>query len=159
MYGEIVGNLPTGSAIQGQYDYGCVGGEHAFYVYRITKTDESGTAFEYSWEQIKEYCVSRELKHVPEYYYGSLKDFYFRFVNPGNELSENFRDEIFKYLLTAFNLEKDCEFCRNVVPAEGIVVRVDGRKHYNAFKLKSKRFKLRENEELEAGVVDIESQE
>lgn len=164
LYGEIVGFLETGAAIQSMagsaYDYGCAPMEHKFLVYRITYTTPQGQVIEFSWQQIKEYCKRYELQYVPEYYFGSLKDFYIRFVDSSVEtLPEDFADRLFAYLQSAFNLEKYCEFCSNKVPAEGIVLRRDGKTHYEAYKLKSRLFLLKESEALDNGEVDMETQE
>jgi hypothetical protein len=164
LYGEIVGFLETGAAIQSMagsaYDYGCAPMEHKFLVYRITYTTPQGKVIEFSWQQIKEYCERYELQYVPEYYFGSLKDFYIRFVDSSAEtLPEDFADRLFAYLQSAFNLEKYCEFCSNKVPAEGIVLRRDGKTHYEAYKLKSRLFLLKESEALDNGEVDMETQE
>lgn len=57
-------------------------------------------------------------------------------------------------------LEKDCKYCTNKVPAEGICVRIDGKDTYSTFKLKSKRFLEKESkqldEEAKTGEVNIE---
>jgi hypothetical protein len=74
-------------------------------------------------------------------------------------LPEDFADRLFAYLQSAFNLEKYCEFCSNKVPAEGIVLRRDGKTHYEAYKLKSRLFLLKESEALDNGEVDMETQE
>ncbi|HNC56713.1 MAG TPA: RNA ligase family protein [Leptospiraceae bacterium] len=161
LYGEIVGFLPSGKGIQGDYDYGCLPGKHAFYVYRITYTTPQGKVIEFSWEQIKQYCKKYpELKHVPEYYFGSAEDFYFRFVNTETkEMSSRFADDIFQFLQKAYNMEKRCEFCANDVPAEGLVVRRDGKHTFEAYKLKAKAFLLKESEDLDKNVVDTELME
>ena len=42
LYGEVLGYTPSGSAIQGKYDYGCKQGEYKFYVYKISVVNPDG---------------------------------------------------------------------------------------------------------------------
>jgi hypothetical protein len=53
-------------------------------------------------------------------------------------------------------LEKDCDICKNNVPAEGIVVRNLSNPHVNALKLKSFRFLAHESKTLDKGEVSME---
>lgn len=158
IYGEIVGYTSTGSSIQGMYDYGCKSPNNQLFVYRITYTTPQGKVIEFSWQQVKDYCAKYNLTHVPEYYYGKLQDFYFRFVEAQFPDDEPI-DAIFKYLQTAYNMEKMCEFCSNEVPAEGLVVRRDGHSIFDAYKLKAKLFLLKESADLDKGIVDMETME
>lgn len=163
IYGEIVGYLKSGKMIQKGYDYACQLGqkpdeplllvrpepEHKFVVYRITYTKPDGTVIEFSWQQIKNYCTKYSLETVKELYFGTL-----------NAFVDDWGPETFFDWLTANYLEKDCTYCVNKVPAEGIVVRKDGQETYSAYKLKAKRFFEREtkqlDEEAKAGEINIE---
>jgi tRNA-binding EMAP/Myf-like protein len=138
LYCEIVGYLPSGGMIQQGYDYGCKEGNFNVLVYRITTTNASGDVFEWDWASIKNHCEAYEINHVPEYYYG-----------PVNFTLAQLKE---KYL------ERDCEFCNNKVPSEGICFRNESRSK-KAFKLKSFSFLERESKSLDKGDVDIESQE
>ena len=61
--------------------------------------------------------------------------------------------------LTQNYLEHDCHICKNKVPEEGIVLRFDGL-NIDPYKLKSKRFVLKESENKEKeDFVDIEDNE
>jgi len=185
IYGEIVGYLPSGKAIQKAYDYGCNTGmvgsvrnddlrpvetdaaQHKFLVYRITYTKPDGNTIEFSWNQIKGYCEKYQLETVKELYYGKLN----RWANEGTA-GEIFNQTFIKgvdqwgnellSLLSSSYLEKDCPYCTNKVPAEGIVVRIDGKDTFSAFKLKSKRFLEKESKQLDedskTGEVNIEDQ-
>lgn len=133
LYGEIVGYLPTGKGIQGQYDYGCSIGQHEFRVYRITSTNPDGLVTEYSWQMIKDYCEKYGLLHVPEFYYGKASYF-----EKGVDYEKPFDEQLLDHLTVRY-LEQDCKVCKNKVPAEGIVVRVE-KGDCNAYKLKSFRF-------------------
>lgn len=160
IYGEIVGYLESGKMIQKGYDYGCPLGlvnskpgdpvdksvdkaEHRFVVYRITYTKPDGSVIEFSWQQIKDYCLKYQLETVPELYFGvcGITD----------------QDEFLK-LLVDQHLEKKCTYCKNDVWAEGIVVRIDGKQSYSAYKLKSKNFIEGETKALDKNEVDIESE-
>ena len=163
LYGEIVGFTEDGRYIQKDYDYGCVqeavirepgkttfvGIQYNFYVYRITSTNIDGETIEFSKPQVKEYCKKYGLYYVPEYYYGRAGGFY------PCDGSTDCQERFLESLKDVF-LEKDCTICANKVPAEGIVVAVEGGKSY---KLKSYRFLQKETEDLDAGIMDMESAE
>jgi hypothetical protein len=162
VYGEIVGYLPSGKMIQKNYDYGCKSdlkkefvivsshnqlAEHKFLVYRITYTKPDGNVIEFSWNQIKDYCKKYSLETVKELYHG-------RMVNYGGPLNwtigeEEKWNEYFFDTLSFQYLEKDCKWCINKLPAEGIVVRIDGKETFSAYKLKSKRFLEKESKQLD----------
>ena len=56
-------------------------------------------------------------------------------------------------------LEKDSIYCKNKVPEEGIVVRLDNSFEIDSYKLKSFRFFEKETKDFDNGIVDIETQE
>ena len=143
LYGEIVGYLESGKMIQKGYDYGMTEGNHKFVVYRITYTKPDGSVIELSWQQIKDYCAKYQLETVPEIYFGvcGVTD----------------HEEFFKLLVTE-HLEKKCKHCKNDVWAEGVVIRIDGKPTYSAYKLKSKNFLEAETKALDSNVVDIETE-
>lgn len=159
LYGEIVGYLPSGKYIQGGYDYGCNSNEHAFYVYRITYTNPEGHVHEFDWQSLKDYCTKFGLNHVPELYYGNSGDFGIEviFKETYKSTATNFQEGLLEILTNQF-LEKDCHMCKNKVPAEGIVLRIE-KEHRTAFKLKSFAFLGMESKQLDSGEVDIESNE
>ena len=156
VYGEIVGYTKDGGAIQsmkrGDYDYGCKPNEHKFYAYRITVTNTDGVSFDLSFPQVKERCNQMGILHVPEYFYGYAKDLY-------PELdTEHFWHDNFLAKLQEDYLEKKCSICVNDVWDEGIVVRNESM-NLESFKLKSFNFKMGETEQLDAGVLDLETEE
>lgn len=159
LYGEIVGYLPSGKYIQSQYDYGCNSNEHAFYVYRITYTNPEGHVHEFDWQSLKDYCNKFGLNYVPELYYGKAGDFGIEviFKDTYKSIATNFQEGLLEILTNQF-LEKDCHMCKNKVPSEGIVLRIE-KEHRTAFKLKSFAFLGMESKQLDAGEVDIESNE
>lgn len=152
IYGEIVGFLDNGKHIQKGYDYDCKANEHKFLVYRITYTTPNNKVIELSWQQIKDYCNKHNLQTVPQYYFGSIREL----MTISNTKTI---DELYTWLQSAFNMEKDCEFCVNKVPAEGICIRIDGKPEYDTFKLKAFRFKENEDKAIENNEIDIETEE
>lgn len=161
IYGEIVGFASNGASIQGGYDYDCNpkaadqdGKPYKLYIYRITLTTVSGQVVEFSAKQVQDWCKEKGLKAVPEYFYGKASDISVYGVMTEEQWQSAFLDK----LLGAYNMEKDCEICKNKVPAEGFVLRIEGLE-YDAYKLKSFRFRERETKELDKGTVDIETEE
>jgi len=160
LYYEIVGYLPNGSVIQKEYDYGyshrgileeqmcplCFG----IYIYRITYTNIEGKVFEFSPLQVQSWCKSNGLNAVPELFYGKAKELF-----SDNRLTiEHWRVKLLERIKELYN-EKDCYLCKNIVPEEGCVIRID-KLGFEAYKAKSARFYERETKMLDKGEVDIE---
>lgn len=153
LYYEIVGYTPEGSAIQGQYDYGCNQNEFKIFIYRITQTASDGNVFEYTSQQVKEWCKLKGLNSVPELFYGRASEIF-----EDNRLTlSNWRECFLNELKKRYN-NKDCYMSNNVVPEEGCVIRKDGIE-IEAWKCKSARFYEWETRQLDKGVVDLESEE
>ena len=157
IYAEIVGYLPDGGHIQKGYDYGCKENTHSIYIYRITYTNITGTVFEFSTQQMREWCEGHNLQTVPELYYGKAIDF---FKNNEDiiqtEYNLDFNRDLLEILIQKY-LKNNCYICKNKVPVEGIVVRTE-KNQFEAFKLKSFEFLKRETKQLDKGVIDIEEQ-
>lgn len=158
IYGEILGYTQSGSYIQKGYDYGCSHGEHKFYVYKISIVNEDGKVIYLTDKQIQEWCDKVGLLYSDTLiYYGKAKDFYD--LGFDNEYSENntesWRIDFLKELEQLYN-EKDCYMCTNKMPEEGIVLRIEKSFEYEAYKLKSKRFILKESEAQENEESNIE---
>lgn len=148
LYGEICGYL-TGSQkmIQKGYDYGCEEGENFLMPYRITTTNEDGTKKEWDVQEVYDWTVklitdNPELKNrihpITVAYHGTLKDLY-----PDLSLTEHWHENLLETLRNdkkRFNMEKNCPLCKNKVPFEGIVLRIDGDEISEAFKLKCMKF-------------------
>ena len=154
LYGEAVGQLPTGAWIQKGYHYGTRPNEHGVYVYRITSTNSEGKVIEFSWPQIKEYCNKYGLKHVTEFYYGKAKDYC-----PAIPLEQHWNQNFLAKLEADFMRDRKCPLNSGDVWEEGIVVRVDGLFECPAYKLKNFAFLDKETKDLDKGVVDMESAE
>jgi len=157
LYGEILGYTPSGSAIQGKYDYGCKQGEHKFYVYKISVVNDDGKVIYLTDKQIEEYCEKVGLLYKDTFiYYGTVESLLRKLSKiHGFGIGNNWRDVLLKMLETEYN-EKDCYMCNNKAPEEGIVIRVEKLEQYEAYKLKSKRFLLMESDEQEKEISNIE---
>lgn len=180
LIGEVVGYTPTGGPIQKMdskaFDYGCEVGKCDFIVFRINYTSPAGKVYEFSIQQVEDYCKKFGLKHVPIYFVGKARDLYKQlyityefkgdysyFWDNGysREESPGGRDWHNKFLelLTKEYLEKDDIYCRNKgLPDEGIVLarRIDV---FEGLKMKSFRFTVGEGVEVDKGNVDIETME
>ena len=106
------------------FSYGCEEGENDIYVYRITATVDDGTVVELPWEIVKVYCDMWGVKHVPE-----LEKF--MFTTP-----EDLKERVAKY-----NDNMPADEIGKTHIAEGVVVRIDNRKEFTAYKDKVWEFK------------------
>ena len=155
VYGEIVGYVNgTEVMVQKGYHYGEEVGQSKFYAYRVTSTNADGDVFEFTWQQVKDFCMKYSITHVPEFYYGLAKDIY-----PDIPVNDEWHGKVIERLSTDYNLEKPCAMNNDEVPAEGLVIRPE--RLYDCVPLKLKAFAFLENEtkQLDSGEVDIESQE
>ena len=167
VYYEIVGFTNTGGFIQGKsgkdgklgFDYNCEPNEYKIYIYRITQTTTDGHVIELQWKQLKERCNQIGFEHVPEIFYGKLKDLgnnasKYYLGNKDSLNIEEWRNILLADLKETY-LEKDSIFCKNKVPEEGIVLRIDGLE-IKCFKYKADAFWAYEDKCKEENVVDIE---
>lgn len=152
LYGEVVGFTPNGRAIQKNYDYGCLQGEHKIFVYRVTSTNADGKVIEFTFPQVQDFCRKYGLNHVPVFYYGYAGDLF-----PELNADEHWHENFIQRLSDTF-LEKKCDMCRNDVWAEGIVLRLETGE-LEPFKHKSFNFKNYESKMLDAGESDLESEQ
>lgn len=156
LYGEIIGYTPSGSGIQGKYDYGCQIGQHKFYVYKISVVNTDGNVIFLTDKQIEEYSEKVGLLYKDTFiYYGRAEDWLLQQEDACWIGDEEFRNQFLERLEKEYN-EKKCYMCTNKVPEEGIIVRVEKLEQYEAYKLKSKAFLLMESEEQEKEVSNIE---
>jgi hypothetical protein len=152
--GEVYGYTPSGSFIQKNYDYGCSPGHLDYVVFRMTYTNPKGDVFEFSHKQVQEYCARFGIKTPETYYHGYAKDLFD--LDTENHWHENFLNKMIETYL-----EKDCHLCKSVpgIPSEGVILRNDSNIDWEVYKLKSFRFLQKESEQLDTGVIDIETQE
>lgn len=151
IYGEICGFTESGTAIQKDYDYGCNPGQHKIYAYRITFTNQDGFKVELTDKQIEEFCNKYDILYSDTFmYYGYAKDLF-----PKLDTESHWNENFLKELELAYT-EKNCYICKNKVPEEGIVLRVENLFEYEAYKLKSFNFIKREDDQLESGESNLE---
>jgi hypothetical protein len=164
LYGEICG-YETGKDkwIQPQYDYGCDVGENFLMPYRITTTNEDGSKKEWNVQDVYDWTVklitehpelSNKIHPITIAYHGTLKDLY-----PDLSLTEHWHENLLERMRNDtkhFHMEKNCPLCKNKVPFEGIVLRIDNDDKAEAFKLKSYKFIEREKKAIDNGEVDME---
>lgn len=151
IYGECVGFTKGGAYIQGKYDYGCKQYEHKIYIYRITIVNPDGLVLELSTNQIQEFCEKNGLNYVPLLYVGKAKDLY-----PDIKIEDHWNEELVKRLEKDFATGR-CDICSNDVPKEGMVLRVEKLNYFESYKLKNFDFLQYETDQLDKGIVDLES--
>lgn len=121
-----------------RFSYGCENGESDIYVFRMTMTNEDGYTVEYPWELVKLRCEQMGVKCVPEFdkfIYTTEEDL----MNRVNSFVDG-ADPIGKTHIR-----------------EGVVVRIDNRPIFKAYKHKSYEFKILEGLIKESAVApDIE---
>lgn len=121
-----------------KFTYGCNPGEHEFYVYRMTFTNEDGFTVEIPWENVKHLCDVWGMKHVVE-----VDKFLFT-------TKADMQSRIAPYLDVPDPIGK-------THVTEGVVVRIDNRPSFTAYKEKSFNFKVLEGIiKDESGVPDME---
>lgn len=164
IYGEICG-YETGKNkwIQTEYDYGCDVGENFLMPYRITTTNDDGSKKEWNVQDVYGWTVklitehpelSNKIHPITIAYHGTLKDLY-----PDLSLTEHWHENLLERMRNDtkhFHMEKNCPLCKNKVPFEGIVLRIDDDENVEAFKLKSYKFNKRVEKAIDKGEVDIE---
>lgn len=108
-----------------RFSYGCEDGESDIYVFRMTMTNEDGYTVEYPWELVKQRCEQMGVKCVPEF-------------------------DKFIYTTEEDLMNRVNCFVDGVDPIgkthirEGIVVRIDNRPSFKAYKAKNFNFKVLE---------------
>lgn len=141
IYGEIVGWVNENTPIMGRcsnkklgsdyikrygdetiFDYGCEQGESDFYVYRITMTNEDGYVVELPTMQAKIEAEKLGLKFVP--------------------IFETFKFTTVEDLMERVNKYVDGQDPIGVHIREGIVIRIENKDTFIAFKHKNDTFKI-----------------
>ena len=107
------------------FSYGCAPGESDMYVYRMTATTADGTVVEVPWETVEIWCDRMGVKHVPD-----LEKFIFT-------TNEDLIQRIKKY-----NEGMPADEIGKTHVAEGVVVRIDNRESFTAYKDKVFEFKV-----------------
>lgn len=157
-YYEIVGYLPSGAYIQTPFDYGQKLKEFEVRIYRITYTNIDGKVFEFSFKQMQDFCSANGLKAVPQLYYGYAKDLniYTSIATSVEAFNPQWSEMFLDGIKSLYN-EKDCYICKNKVPEEGAVIRIE-KNEFEAYKCKSTRFYELETKMLDKGESNIEDE-
>lgn len=164
VYGEICGYLPGGKMIQKDYDYGCKPDQNFLMLYRATQHTDEGLR-ELSIDEVIQLTevITERMKDADDdsrfrifniqnvrLWQGTVE----QLIGEGGDMRD-FPDR----LAEVCKIEADEPLCRNKVPREGVVVRIQGDEVAEAFKLKSLRFLEREKKAIDKGEVDMEMQE
>jgi len=155
VYGEIVGWTDDGAPIQKGHTYGEEKGNRTLYVYRVAIVTDSGDLWDLSWDQVRYFCQTRGLKHVPELWRGFKKDFDLEDFKERDFLGAYLGPEGAAYPDQPVPLSKD-----GTGADEGIAIRVERPGQVPLlFKYKNDSHFLYETAVLDSGEVDIESEE
>ena len=123
-----------------RFTYGCEIGQNDIYVYRMTMTNEDGTTVEYPWHLVKLRCEQMGVKFCPEF-----DKFLFTTQEDLMNRVEQYYDGIDPVGKTHIR--------------EGVVVRIDNKEKFTAFKHKNFNFKVLEGIIKSDDVIDIEEGE
>ena len=155
VYGEIVGQSPDGKCIQKMgnkgYDYGLKPNTFELFVFRVTFTNFDGQVCELGTSASKEFCDKYGFKFVPIFFQGTVYDFLDR---DGTTDSDDWKEMFVNKIKENYN-EKDCEFCKNKLPEEGVVIIRQRYDKFEAYKQKSHRFLKHEVDEVENSEEEI----
>ena len=164
IYGEIIGYLSGSSSyIQKDYDYGCKSGTNKLMIYRINTENKDGVTHEWNISEVHQWTLDL-IKKNPEIadrihpidilYHGKLSDFV------GLDISHHWKENFLNALSQDKDLgmEQNEPLCKNKVPREGLVLRIDDDPIKEAFKLKCVKFLTRESKQIDSGQVDMEMQ-
>lgn len=163
VYGEIFGYV-SGSqkTIQKNYDYGCEPGNSKLMIYRITSEVSDGKKYEWNVNEIFQWTehllkIHKELKKyimpIDILYYGTLHNLY-----PNVDIENHWHQNILENLKNEkrFSMNQLEPLCKNKVPREGIVLRIDNDIYPEAFKLKCTTFLKEEGKLMDKGEIDME---
>ena len=167
VYGEICGWAGQ-SAIQKGYDYGCKQGEFFLMPYRITTKmkEDSDEKYEWNVDEVRQWTenlikehpeLSEKVHPITMFYHGTLADLY-----PHIKVEEHWHENVVIEMMKDkehFGMEELEPMCKNKVPREGVVLRIDNDPFKQAFKLKCTAFREREAKSIDKGEVDIEMQD
>ena len=179
-YGEICGYVTNSiSGIQSLggkvYDYGCRTGENRLMIYRIKHVTEEGEVFEFNIQDVYDYTVktlipaieardkengtnyAERIKPITILYNGLMKDLY-----PDLDIANHWHESVLARMKKDknFGMEENEPMCKNILPREGIVLRINDDPLAEAFKLKCLKFLGKEAEDMDKGITsDLEMQE
>lgn len=167
IFGEIVGYITgTPQLLQPGYDYGCAEGANKMMPYRVSIKQDNGTRRELNIDEVRDWTLDLIAKH-PELdghimplevlYCGTLRQLY-----PDIDVTNRWHAKVLAAMMAdreRLGMEEDEPLCRNQVPREGIILRIQNDRKNEAFKLKSLRFLEMEAAKIDQGEVDLELQQ
>lgn len=122
-----------------RFTYGCGTGQSDIYVYRMTMTNEEGHVVEYPWHLVKLRCEQIGVKFTPD-----LEQFTFTTVED---------------LMIRVNTHVDgVDPIGKTHLKEGVIVRIENREKFSAYKMKSWNFKVLEGIIKSDDVLDMEEE-
>lgn len=171
IYGEIFGyNTGENSGLQAfgsnVFDYGCEPGTNKLMIYRIKTRNEDGTFNEWNVEDVYKWTINlmkksdtlaQHLHPIDIFYHGTLMDLY-----PDIDINGHWHENVLEAMkndVEHFGMEQNEPMCKNTLPREGIVLRIDNDETVQAFKLKCLKFLFKEGEKVDKGEVDEEMAE
>lgn len=122
-----------------RFTYGCGIGQNDIYVYRMTMTNEDGDVVEYPWHIVKLRCEQMGVKSCPEF-----EKFLFT-------TKEDLEERVNKYVDGADPVGK-------THVREGVVIRIDNKEKFTAYKHKNFSFKVLEGIIKSDDVLDMEEE-
>lgn len=167
IFGEIVGYITsTPQLLQPGYDYGCAEGTNKMMPYRVSIKQGNGTHRELNIDEVRQWTldlmarypeIADRIMPIEVLYCGTLRQLY-----PHIDVTTHWRNGILAAMMAdreRLGMEEDEPLCRNRVPREGIIVRIQNDRKNEAFKLKSLRFLEMEAAKIDQGEVDLELQQ
>ena len=172
IYGEIFGYCEgSNSFIQtvGKgYDYRCNPGENKLMIYRVSVMGEDGIKRDMNVLEVKQFTeeliekinasgredIAKRLHPIDIFYHGRLGDLY-----PDIQTDTHWHENLLERMKNdkdTFGMEMNEPMCRNAVPREGIVLRIQDDPVNEAFKLKCLKFLGKEAQEIDKGIVSDE---
>lgn len=159
VYCEIIGSDYTGAAIQKGYTYGLA--KPKVYIYRISMINSQGIEVDLPYTQMLERAAQLGLEVCPEYWYGTLEDFFNNHygisANVYKHIYAEKKDEFLAEILESM-LEQPSILDGSVVE-EGFCIRIEKYPKPEIYKIKAKSFLLHEGNLKDKDIVDIEEQE
>lgn len=164
LYGEIVGFTDGGQHIQKGYDYGCKPRQSKLMPYRMVTNTEEGKK-EWNVLEVQEWTMGLISEHpelqetlmpIEILYHGTLVDLY-----PTIPIDQHWHENILEAMKKdkRLGMEELEPLCKNRVPREGVVIRIDDDVVSEAFKLKCSAYMVKESKELDSSPTDIEMAE
>lgn len=154
IYAELIGWTKDGGQIQKNYTYNVAHGQADLYIYRVAFVNGEGLVTDLTWDQVKEFCRDRGLKHVAEMWRGPIEDLT-KYTNKTKKIMAIDKYMNINYAEKGFNT---VPLAKESVCDEGVCVRVDGLTPY-VLKAKSSDFLEHESKMQDQEARDLEEEQ